>query len=838
VTIARLCGLLFVTGAAALVLEVAWIRRLSLVVGGTTTSLCVVVATFLLCLAAGSAVAAPIADRSRRPLRLFALLEISIGIYAIVFPLTFGLIDGIAGPLARWASLPLAAAIIVPPTLLMGATFPLVCRGGLEGHGVPSTTFGLIAGVNTLGSAVGAALGGLFLLPWLGLDGTMTAAGGALVAAGLVALVTLHDRPGTITPSPATGTAPASPRLLHVAAFASGLVLLGAQTPATRALTFFLGGLAPTYAAVLTAYLAGIGLGAVVLPRLGMATTHPLLLLGVCHLLAGPLLILPLRGRLADALLLALTGTVPFAPAVFGTVLILTLAAPLLLGVALPLFSAAGLGQDFLVGRSSGRVYAAHSAGGALGSLLVGLVLLDLVGTKGSILILASLSVVLGTILCCRGDHARRPVFPASLALLVAMVVIVLGVAPWRPLVMDSHVFRGRLGEARRLITFREGREGAVTVLRTHDGQGFGLYTDGFEAAGTTPAYRYMRMLGHLPALVAPSPRTALVVGFGSGTTAGALSLHELERLDIAEISPDVLDVAGYFREVNHDVLSRAEVTCMVEDGRKVLLRTGDDYDIVTLEPLMPYTPGAVYLYTEDFYRIASRRLREGGFLCQWIPIHSVSHEDFRILLKSFALVFPEASVWIYEQSAVLLGSKRPWRIDVPELFRRCRKGPVQESLSRAGLNSPYEVLGAFVLGPEEVRAYVKDAPIMTDDWTILEYHPLPRFAVTTYLADNIGQLLQGGARDSRGMLDVSAIEPARRETVVREAFLYSQVARKVMEAHRERCLFVHAASTLRSADAVRHRKREIELLEAALALVPDSQLARDLLLHARGEGS
>jgi spermidine synthase len=274
------------------------------------------------------------------------------------------------------------------------------------------------------------------------------------------------------------------------------------------------------------------------------------------------------------------------------------------------------------------------------------------------------------------------------------------------------------------------------------------LYTDDFQAAATGPAYGYMRLLGHLPALVAASQENAVNVCFGTGTTAGALAAHAgVRRLEVVETSEAVLALAPHFRAVNRDVLEDPRVRVRVADGRHALALHARDLDVVTLEPLMPYTPAALPFYTREFYALAKDRLREGGVLCQWIPVHAMPLDLYQALATTFFEAFPDSTLWFFEQSTVLVGRKGTARPTVETM--RARAAEVAKELVAAGLGSPAALGVAYVTTGERFLAAVRARPAgplslepVTDERPFPEAYPAPRAGLLTpYLRETLAFL-------------------------------------------------------------------------------------------------
>jgi hypothetical protein len=244
---------------------------------------------------------------------------------------------------------------------------------------------------------------------------------------------------------------------------------------------------------------------------------------------------------------------------------------------------------------------------------------------------------------------------------------------------------------------FRDDRDFAVAVVDDGVIGERTLLTDGFRAAGTGRDYRYMQVLGHLPVLLHPAPDRVAVLALGTGTTLGAVSLHEeCARIDVLEISRAVVAAAPFFAEKNHGALDRSSERVVVRagDGRRTLASESNAYDVITMEPLLPDSPFAVYLYTREFYAVARRALRPGGILCQWVPPHALEPATFDAVLDAFASANPWSGVWVHGTQVILIGA------DAEPAFSAARFPGATTALGRdlgaLGLGSPADVIARY----------------------------------------------------------------------------------------------------------------------------------------------
>jgi spermidine synthase len=269
--------------------------------------------------------------------------------------------------------------------------------------------------------------------------------------------------------------------------------------------------------------------------------------------------------------------------------------------------------------------------------------------------------------------------------------------------------------------------EGVQTTVSVHVRELGGrlLYLDGLhQASDGRDVVLLHRQIGHLPLLLHPAPKRALAIGLGGGATSGAMSLHPDLALDIVELAPGVIRAAQWFTHINEDVLRKPHVRLRVDDGRNHLLLTDTQYDAVTADIIQPTHAGAGLLYSQEYFRLARRVLGDDGLMVQWVGPRSDTY--YRLIARTFQSVFPETTVWV--NGTLLVGSTRPLRIDREAMAGRYRDPVLREALEEAGFADVDAVLAAYTAGPDKLRAFLGEGPVLTDDMPVLEYFlSLPR---------------------------------------------------------------------------------------------------------------
>lgn len=773
---ALLAALFALSGCASLMDQVVWLRYLSLSFGNTTYAAATLLAVFLGGLALGAMLFGRWADRLRRPLTVFALVEIGVALIAVASPRMFGLIDAVYVLLYRTlGSQPalfaggrvlLAAAILLPPTVLMGGTLPLILRaalpgrradGGAESGGVGSAS-ALFYAVNTLGATAGVALAGVFTIRLLGLTATLSLAAGLDLIAGLGC--TLLSRPlpradGGAGGAPERGAgddrAAAAPdgrrarlgrRLLLGLFFTLGATSLAYEVLWTRILVFHLGSSVYAYSLMLLAILLGIGCGSLLAAPWADRVRSPLAALAGVEAAIGSWALVQVFlfrrlaswfGTLAEAL-----GPSTFAGVCAVQFLCLApilLPPTLLMGVSFPLAVRAASRGRARLGGDVGVVYGANTLGAVAGSLAAGFALVPWLGTQDSLLAVGAANAVLGALIAfalAGGEPRTRPRRALRWLWLAPPAVILAGALrlPADAVVLSAGMFRQDPGE---LLEFDEDASATVTVRRLHTPAGDGylsLELNGINVAGSTPEnYAVQKLQGHLPMLLLAERRGARVVhiGLGSGATAHAVSLHPVDEIRVIEISPAVPRAAArWFEPINHRVLDDPRLTLTINDGRNFMLATDGRFDAVLSDAIHPRYPGNGSLYTEEYFRLLRRRLEPGGAVSMWLPMYTLKPSNYAMVLAAFVAVFPRAAVW-YEPSVVnsftvvtATVGDRPWhRRTLEAAFADPLVGP---ELAGLGLRGPADLLACQVLSGAPLREWLADVPPHRDDLPAVEY--------------------------------------------------------------------------------------------------------------------
>jgi spermidine synthase len=750
--VVALVALFFLSGVAALIYQVLWLRLLSLVFGVTIYAASTVLAAFMGGLALGSAMAGRLADRLRRPLLWFGVVELLIALTALATPLA---LEGVkrayllAQPVMP-ESVALvtvfrflgSSAVLLVPTALMGATLPLVLKSSLTRLDALGSRVGLLYGTNTLGAIVGSLTAGFYLLPHIGVRASFFLAAAINVAVGLGGLLAsrrLAPAAATASDGPPAEPVPAGDasvaddapvglglRRLVLAVFViSGFASLALEVVWFRVLVIFLRPTAYAFTVMLATVLGGIAIGSyLITPFMRRRWNWVIVLagleMGIAVLAVLSFAALGLSFPVIDWSLpwLGSEGARYVVPLVIASLLAIFPAA-LLFGAAFPvglrLYAGGASAGHPDTARRIGVFYSLNVCGAIAGSVAAGFVLLPWLGSRGSLIVVALLVLASGlALLVAWPSRGRRAGIALGLAAFAAAAVAV-------PDPFDFVLKHHRRGE--RQLWREEGVQTTVAIHERNMGQPTPsrvMYLDGSHQANDTPGGAYVHhRIGFLPVAVHPDPRRALVVGLGGGATPGAIGRFPGIDVTVVELSRGVARGSEWFRHVNFDLLARPNVRLRVDDGRNYLLLTRNRYDIITADIIIPTHAGSSNLYSLQYYELVKRALAEDGLVLQWLAADS--EWAYKLLVRTFLAAFPDATMWA--DGSLFLAGKQPLtlRRDWFELGKM-QDPATREVLTSMGIDSFETLLSLYVAGPEEIRRYVGEGPILTDDRPVLEY--------------------------------------------------------------------------------------------------------------------
>jgi spermidine synthase len=273
------------------------------------------------------------------------------------------------------------------------------------------------------------------------------------------------------------------------------------------------------------------------------------------------------------------------------------------------------------------------------------------------------------------------------------------------------------------VLFYHEGVDSTISSIKVKGGNQSILVNGKVVASAALKDRQCQMTLGHLPMLLHKNPTKVLVVGLGTGMTLGAVSVHpEVKELTLAEIEPKVVGAARTFSQYNNHVLDNPDLKIVFNDGRNFLMTTDKEYDVITADPIHPWTQGSGYLYTAEYFKLASEHLAPGGIMCQWLPIYELSVPDLQSVVKTFSQNFQYAMVWMTHYDAEIIGSNSPILIDEEDLERRLAFPAVNKDLKPVMMASAEDFLSYFVMGTKGMKEFSRDAIVNTDNNLYLEF--------------------------------------------------------------------------------------------------------------------
>lgn len=756
--------------------EVLWVRALSLIFGGTHLAVTTVLSVFMGGLALGSFVIGKHVDSIKNPLRFYGLLELAIALFAVVFLLLMErypsvyifVIQGRENSQVYLSVIRVlfAFSALIIPTTLMGGTLPVLTRCVSRAPGQLGAHLSYLYGFNTLGAVAGTMLTGFLLLRFYSVSTTFYMAILLNCFIGLVSMTlpggqsAAIRREQTPTASPNGISSLKAPenrfmvRLMLLGIGISGFCALGYEVLWTRILTLTIGGSVYGFTIMLAAFLAGIGLGSQVhglflklFPPRNPPIQRQVCAFGMLQALIGISALavtfyirnLPVYAIALNEFFLRLGLGVFNARQWANLTLAFSymLGPAFLMGAAFPIAAKVTAAHAARVGQAVGSVLASNTVGAILGSAVSGYLLIYIFGIERSLQLLVVVNMGLGVLLMVSAWHNKWVYWSAAALTVVALAALAL--QPDRFRMWDAKyfaIFQNNQPDAyntpqrkkdaienTEVLFYYEGVDSTISTIKIKDGNQAVLVNGKVVASSALKDRQCQLTLGHLPMLFHKNPKKVLVVGLGTGMTLGAVSVHpSVEELTLVEIEPGVLGAARTFGRYNNHVLDNPKLKTVFNDGRNFLMTTTAGYDVITADPIHPWTQGSGYLYTAEYFKIASNRLLPGGIMCQWLPIYELNVEDLKSVVKTFAQNFKYTMVWLTQYDAELIGSNAPLLIDEAALARRLSDPNISRDLQAVMMDTARDFLSYFIMGSEGMAAFSQGGVLNTDDNLYLEF--------------------------------------------------------------------------------------------------------------------
>lgn len=767
-----------VSGALSLIYQVAWVRGLTLLLGSTTAAITTVVAIFMVGLGLGSFYLVHRRSESANPLRQYALLELGIATAAAISPLLLLSFNSILSFLpnallendAYIALLRVlfASLLLLPATIAMGATLPILTTY-LEQHcDYPLTRSAQLYGLNTVGACLGCLLAGFFLLPQIGLQNTLYGSAGAnALLALLVWLLLPHSRDAQPKQETQVRLSTDSNRraliVIAMLSFLIGAVGLICELVWIRLLILTIGGTTYAFSTTLAVYLFGYGIGAYYCGRL--LSKHQLVgslpALALCLLLA--------TGSIA--LSLAITHILPdfyvanfdayTARSSFGLLRLQVIPALVLLATPCILFGALFtllLNQarriSITLQQAAALAYSFSTFGAIVGTVITTLWLVPSYGLEQTLTIASSAFVFSGILLLLLTNRRRSQLILAGFPLAGMLVIILSPGLEYRLLTAGVGTYtldyqqqarehnRGVLEIVNASVTplfVKDGFTATVSVTQDLLTKTRDLYlaTNGKIDGSSHVDMPTQKLLAHLPAAVTPEAKQACVIGLGTGTTVGALALHDSIRVEAVEIEPAIVEASQFFNDYNYRPLERPNVSLHETDARLHLLRKKQQYDLIISEPSNPWLAGVADLFTAEFYRISRDALTPRGTFAQWVQVYNLDLDSLKLVIRTFQSVYPDTylAITLPGSDIMLLGFVEGTVLRLDSFDALFRNALIRQDLasSNVDVHTPEALASRIILAPAEVRAFAGTGQLNTDSLPLLSYRaPLSLFQETS----------------------------------------------------------------------------------------------------------
>ncbi|WP_439610171.1 hypothetical protein [Reyranella sp.] len=650
----------FLSGAAALIYQTAWHRLLGLFAGADTIAAALVVGAFLLGLGIGSLAAGLYADRLSRRAALiaFAICEVGIAVFAVLSPwLYYDVIYRGLLPLAesRGVIFAIVFAGLLWPTFLMGCSLPFLSKAVVSQIAGSAQLIGWLYGLNTLGAGVGAFFGGWYLIGTVGFDkavylgaliNLIVAGGGLLLARGLDMEAA---RPAQKTMASETADGVVWRWALLV--FVSGFLIVALQIVWYRLIGVLLQSNGYSFSLVLTVFLlgdaAGLLVGARVIDRIADPRRFFFLMQGIATALAlagAWFVYLGIGAGLLPSTFVDhdIMGPNTANPALILLLLaIVVLPASFIMGFSFPVVQKAVQRDLDRLGSRVGLVQLANIVGNSMGSLVAGLLLLDLAGTAGTLKLLVAIGLAF-SLLQLAGPRATRWAYVPAAVLVAGLALFPGGEAFWRRL-------HGLTDEKAIVAEDKTG----LSLLKMSGKDDGRLYIQG-HSQSRLPFDTVHAYLGAIGPLTHDAPKRVLVIGSGTGGTPYAAGLNPAtEKVKVIEIVAPVIETLKTYTASDgksgvDELLSGKRFDVTVADGRHSLALDPVRYDVIEADAILPKTALSGLLNSREFFEQVRTKLAPGGIYVQWAPTER-SVETFRSVFPYVTMVHP-----------ALLGSDRP----------------------------------------------------------------------------------------------------------------------------------------------------------------------------------
>ncbi len=735
------------SGMAALIHQLVWMRQAMLLFGGSIYAYSAVFVAVMGGAAFGSYWLSHWADRVKSPLVIYALLQLGLALLGALAPFALLAMLPLYTTIAQWfvigsawinaTRVYFAILGLVTPSLLIGATLPFMARAFVQQAERVGSKVGQLYAVYMAGAALGTGLTGLVLLPSLGAYET------AYVAAGLNGLAALGalwiarrqfrlpseqakrarrlPRLKKLSPTPEApaasmpGMLSITPKFVFVAYTLSGFIALGYTVIWLRILSTFTVNTVFSFSISLSTFLLALAVGSGISAWWARRRSTTMMHFAHVEILIG-------LTAMFTLFILAWTPNWGGLETIFpNNLLTHTLVLEFLLGLLTIFVPTALQGALFplvtslytqesadAVGKQVGRIATFHTVGAILGALIVGFVAIPLIGLQATAATLSVINLIIGVVaswLSLTHSAQSRLLPQGGLALGIALIL----------LLPPGYYLGFHQKSTMQMKFYAEGPETIVAVFDTADQKSKVALVSGRDQVTTDSiSLRAFRLLGHLPALLNPEAQSALMLGFGNGIVTGSLNSHNLTRIDTVDPSADQFKAAELYQQENYNVLHSQALHKFVEDERNFLAQTPDSYDIITTDILHPVNANRWLLFTQEFYNSVAIHLTPDGVFMQWLPFDQLSETDYKQIIRTFQTTFPNATLWYTGGSNTFLLAT-PYPLTKDRLLAMLGRGSPGDTVVPDDLGTSAEIASYLVMDADALRTYGGSGPLAID---------------------------------------------------------------------------------------------------------------------------
>ncbi|WP_085993142.1 fused MFS/spermidine synthase [Oceanobacillus senegalensis] len=755
----------FLSGLSVLVYEIVWQRYLQLIFGSSVYAISTVLACFMVGFALGSWLIGKWTDKTTSSMKVFIYLEIGIGIFGFLSPFLFSQLMElhtllfqhleVSQPTKHIIRIVLSFIIIIFPAILMGGTLPPLVKIYHEKKQQIGKDAANVYAINTLGGVIGAFLTGFFLIHIFGLQKTIFLASLSDIVVAVIAF--LLYKKGLVQNSPMKKTVknvkkkqksiyPKQVISLVLMVYAiSGFSSLSFEVYWTKILTLFFRDSIYDFTIVLSGFLTGIVIGSYICGKFIKKMRNPIFIFASLMIVNGLITLLclffihqlPYLTNYLQSMnaLYDKYGDSYWIMSIvikYGYSFLVMLLPTSLFGAIFPIVSQICVKNQQEIGGKIGYIQTLNTLGSTLGSLLSGFVFISFIGIHQSMILTSILIFSIGLALFVYTPWKSNKLKTYVIAISIIGIILVISIVPaWDKLRMSTSFLEPNqeIEKALDLHYYHEDAFGITSVVEFTPWDQKYLVTNRIYTQNTSDlmGLEDHRRLGHIPLLLMENPNDVLIIGLGAGITTSGVSEHNVDSIDVVEISEGVKNAAKYFSEENKDILNDANINFIIEDGRNYLSTTQKKYDVIISDIIFPMSSGSSSMFSKEYYDFAKKRLSNNGMMVQWLPIHQMSMEEIKIITRTFQTVYPSTSIWygmLGDSVPVvgLFGQKEKLQINIRMIEQKFSDPDLIRNLEEIGLGNPYFLLENFIMEGHSVNQFTKNQPINTDEYPILEF--------------------------------------------------------------------------------------------------------------------